>query len=202
MMRYYSFKFLRYLLILGPILVSVPLHAGNEVLGELHLKGASRVEKTSGVWIDGQYLGYLKELNGSKKILLLPGEHEVLVRQAGYRDFDQKVMMQPGEKQDLRVAMEKDLTVQYPDVKETAEIKMVVAPVRAAVFVDGLFLGHVAEFDNSGQALLVAPGKRKITISLPGYQTFETVVDLAPHQKFKLTTNLIWSGETESASSR
>jgi hypothetical protein len=196
----YILRLLRCLLVLCLILVSAPLYAGNEVLGELHLKGANRVAKTSGVWVDGQYLGYLKELNGSKKILLLPGEHEVIVRQAGYRDFDQKVTMQPGEKQSLRVAMEKDTSVAYPNVKETAEIKMVVEPVRAAVFVDGLFLGHVAEFQGTGQALLVAPGKRKITISLPGYQTFETVVDLAPRQKFKLSTNLIWSGVAEAAS--
>ena len=44
----------------------------NEVLGEIELVGATKVEKTSGVWVDGQYLGYLKELKGSKKILLLP----------------------------------------------------------------------------------------------------------------------------------
>jgi hypothetical protein len=69
--------------------LSGTLHAGNDVLGEIELLAASKVEKTSGVWIDGQYLGYLKELKGSKKILLLPGEHEV-VRQGGYKDFTQK----------------------------------------------------------------------------------------------------------------
>jgi hypothetical protein len=58
-------------------------YAKNDVLGELELVGATKVENTSGVWIDGQYLGYLKELKGSKKILLLPGEHEIAVRQGG-----------------------------------------------------------------------------------------------------------------------
>ena len=52
----------------------------NEVLGEIELVGATKVEKTSGVWVDGQYLGYLKELKGSKKILLLPGPHEIVAR--------------------------------------------------------------------------------------------------------------------------
>ena len=192
MARCYGIKLLLSVLVLCTFTVlSGSLHADNEVLGELHLKGATKVEKTSGVWIDGQYLGYLKELNGTKKILLLPGEHEVMVRQAGYKDFVQKIMVQPGQKQSLGVAMAKDLQVEYPNRKDTAEIKLNVEPIRAAVFVDGLFLGHVAEFDGAGKALLVAPGKRKITISLPGYQTFETVVDLVPHQKFKLATNLI-----------
>ncbi|HET7439863.1 MAG TPA: hypothetical protein VFJ47_01065, partial [Terriglobales bacterium] len=52
----------------------------NEVLGEVELVGATKVEKTSGVWVDGQYLGYLEELKGTKKILLLPGKHEIIVR--------------------------------------------------------------------------------------------------------------------------
>jgi hypothetical protein len=41
-----------------------------------------------------------------------------------------------------------------------------------------------------GRGLLVAPGKRKITISLTGYQTFETEVDLVANQKFQLKTDL------------
>jgi hypothetical protein len=53
------------------------------------LKEKSHVEKTSGVWVDGEYVGYLKELKGSKKVLLLPGEHVVTVRQDGYQDFTQ-----------------------------------------------------------------------------------------------------------------
>ncbi len=51
------------------------VQAGNDILGEIQLEGATKIEKTSGVWVDGQYLGYLRELKGSKKILLVPGEH-------------------------------------------------------------------------------------------------------------------------------
>src|SRR5580658_1128396 len=69
--------------------------ARSKVLGEVELQGAGKVEKTSGVWVDGQYLGYLKELHGDKKILLLPGEHEIVVKQDGYVDFTQKVTLQP-----------------------------------------------------------------------------------------------------------
>src|SRR5579872_7508762 len=79
------------------------LHAkSNEVEGELRLKGATKVERDSGVWVDGQYLGYLKELKGSKRVLLLPGTHEIAVKQAGYEDFSQQVTVQPGEKSDLK----------------------------------------------------------------------------------------------------
>jgi hypothetical protein len=166
-------------------------YAGNDVLGEIQLVGVTKVEKTSGVWVDGQYVGYLKELKGSKKVLLLPGEHGIVVRQGGYKDFSQKVTVQPGGKQLIRVAMQRDLRMQIPTI--TAEIKLSVVPDRAAVLVDGLFVGHVAEFGGAGRALLVAPGKHKIIVSLPGYQTFETEIDLVANQKFRLKTDLIKS---------
>jgi hypothetical protein len=166
--------------------------ADNQVLGEVQLEGASKVEQTSGVWVDGQYLGFVKELKGSKKILLLPGEHTIVARQGGYLDFTQKITVGPGQKQLVRIVMAKNPQLQTPAV--TAEIKMDVKPDRAAVFVDGLYIGHVAEFDGIGKALLVAPGKRKITLSLPGYEPFETTIDLAPKQKFKLKTELVKAG--------
>jgi hypothetical protein len=74
-------------------------------LGEVQLEGAGKVAKDSGVWVDGQYLGYLKELKRTKKILLLPGAHQIEVRQAGYRDFSEQVTVTPGDKQVVRVTM-------------------------------------------------------------------------------------------------
>jgi PEGA domain len=79
----------------------------------------------------------------------------------------------------------------------TAEIKLSVDPDRAAVFVDGLLVGHAGELGGIGKSLLVAPGKRKITISLPGYQSFETEVELAPNQKFTLKTKLLKTAATQ-----
>ena len=61
-----------------------PVKAQTTVLGELKFEGKSKVEKTSGVWIDGKYVGYLGELWGPKRILLIPGDHELVVRQAGW----------------------------------------------------------------------------------------------------------------------
>lgn len=171
--------------------------ADNKVMGEIDFVGASKVEKTSGVWVDGQYIGYLRELKGSKKLLLLPGQHEIIVRQGGYLDFVRTVSVRGGEKQVLQVAMEKDTRVQLPRI--TAEIKLDVRPARAAVFVDGVFVGHVGEFTGIGKALLVEPGKRKISITLPGYQTFETDIDLVAHQKSTIKTDLVAGGPAQGA---
>lgn len=170
-------------------------YAGNDVLGELQLEGTSKVEKTSGVWIDNQYLGYLDELKGSKKLLLLPGTHKLSVRQNGYIEFTRDVVLRPGEKQLVTVTMAKDTRYVMPAT--TSEIKMSVNPDRAAVFLDGQFVGHVAEFGGIAKSLIVAPGHRKISISLPGYETFTTEVDLAPNQKFVLKTDLVKSNNPQ-----
>jgi len=180
------------------MLLAASALAENKVLGEVELQGENKPARDSGVWVDGQYLGYLKELKGSKKILLLPGQHEIVVRQDGYEDFRTTVTLQGGEKQLVMVKMARDARFQMPSV--TAEIKISVNPDRAAVFVDGFLVGHAGEFGGIAKSLLVAPGHRKITISLPGYQTFTTEVDLAPNQKFNLKTELLKASAAAPAS--
>jgi hypothetical protein len=160
----------------------------NEVLGEIQFAGATKVEKTSGVWVDGQYVGYLDELKGDKKLLLLPGEHEIAVRQSGYKEFTQKIIVEPRTKLLIRVRMERDPRVEFPSV--TSEIKLQVSPDRAAVFLDDAFVGHVHEFGGAGRKMLVGPGRHRIKIALPGYRTFETEINLLPKQRFKITTEL------------
>jgi hypothetical protein len=195
-MNYYKGRALTCLLVLLSSLTVIPSpRAQNKVLGEVELSGASKVENTSGVWIDGQYVGYLSELKGSKRLLLLPGEHDITVRQGGYLDFTQKITVRAGEKQSVAVKMEKDTRVVLPTV--TAEIKLEVKPNRAAVLVDGVFVGHIAEFEGPGKALLVAPGKHKIKISLPGYHDFETDINLVANQKSTIKTEMVTGGPAE-----
>lgn len=166
-----------------------PSYTQNKVMGEVEFVAATEVEKHSGVWVDGQYVGYLSELKGDRRVLLLPGEHEVAVRQSGYKDFTQKVLVEPGQKQTINVTLVKDPRAQLPAV--TAEVKLTVTPSRAAVFLDDSFVGPVHDFGGRGRALLVSPGKHRIKIALPGYQTFETEINLLPNQKFTVKTDLV-----------
>lgn len=170
-------------------LLATMLRADNKVMGELELQGKSKVEKTSGVWIDGQYVGYLKELKGDKKVLLLPGEHEISVRQNGYQDFNERITVRPGEKLVIPVAMQKGPRGTSPAAWSV--VKIDVAPSRAAVFLDGRFVGHVGEFQGLGRSLEIAPGNHRIKITLPGYKTFETEINPLPKQKVEVKTQLV-----------
>jgi hypothetical protein len=174
---------------LSCLIVPFTAHAQNQVLGELQLKGKTKADQTSGVWIDGQYVGYVAELKDDNKILLLPGEHEIAVRQSGYTDFRQKVVVEPHKKTILDVVMLKDPRTNFPKV--TSQIKLQVSPERAAVFVDDAFAGSVGEFRGAGHGMLVSPGKHRIKIALPGYQDFDTEVNLLARQKITIKTDLV-----------
>jgi hypothetical protein len=178
-----------YLLIAVSCLLPVTLLAEqNEILARITFDGASGDEKTAGVWVDGQYVGFVKELKHEKKLLLLPGKHEIVVKQAWYTEHRQEVMLDPGRTYTITLNMHKD-PVQTP--QEAALLKIIAYPIRAAVFIDDQFTGHVNEFNGPGQGILLTPGEHKVRIALPGYQPFETTVNLLPRQKMKVETRLM-----------
>jgi hypothetical protein len=169
----------------------------SKVMGQVQFEGATKVEKDSGVWVDGGYVGYLKELKGDKKVLLLPGEHQISVRQSGYANFEQKIVVEPGQAQLVHVSMHLATNASIPDA--TAKLKVTVQPGRAAVFMDGAYIGHASELGGATHSLSLSAGKHKIKVELPGYRTFETEVTLVAGQKSEVKTELT-KGSIEQAS--
>lgn len=175
-------------MVLGLLSPAGNLLAGNnEILGEVRFEAQNGPAKSAGVWVDGKYVGFLKELKGSKKLLLLPGEHQISVRQAGFQSVDQTVTVQPNQVQIMRVSLRQDPKAEYPTV--SGEVKLSIDPDRAAVFVDNQFAGHAHEF-SGGRAMLLSPGKHSIKISLPGYQSFNTEIEVRANQKYDIKTQL------------
>jgi hypothetical protein len=130
----------------GTLSVRSNVLAQKNVMGQLQLTPTTKIAKTSGVWIDGQYVGYLSELKGGNRLKLLPGEHELIVRQAGYFDYNKKVVIEPKAVTPVRVAMERDSRFVYPDPKTSSEVRLNVQPGRAAVFLDDYYVGTVDEY--------------------------------------------------------
>jgi hypothetical protein len=186
----------RSLTVILALVVAVGLaRAEDRVQSELKFVAHTKADKTAGVWVDGQYVGFVKELNGDKKITLLPGKHEIMVRQAWYKDYVEQIVMEPGQTTVVNVALLKEAK---PNTHEaTGELKISATPSRAAVFVDNQFAGNVNEFDGAGKAMLLTPGRHNIRVALPGYLPFETVVDLRAHQKLKIQTDLVKGSITE-----
>ena len=186
--------------VLALLILACPasLLAQNQVMGEVVFEGKTHVEKSAGVWIDGTYVGYLKELKGKKKILLLPGEHEITARFSGYQDFTRKIVVEPGQKELVAVVLHLVPGATVPRI--TSALRLDIEPRRAAVFVDGRYVGYVDQFDGKSSPMLMSPGKHRIKVELPGYQTFETEVNLLANQKSELKTQLV-KGSIEQAGS-
>jgi hypothetical protein len=163
--------------------------AQNHVVGELEFEGKTKLERNAGVWIDGNYVGYLKELKGSKKVTLLPGEHQVVVKQSGYQDYVEKIVVEPGQKRLVSVTMHLAPSATVPDI--TATLKLKIKPKRAAVFLDEKFVGHASDFGGAFRSMKISPGKHRIRVELPGYRTFDTELNLLANQESEVKTELV-----------
>jgi len=172
--------------------------AQDRVQSELRFAAHSKDEKTAGVWVDGQYVGFVKELVDDKKLMLLPGKHEIVIRQPWYNEFVKEVILEPGKTLEVKVELVK--SAQLPTKDATGELKIAATPSRAAVFVDGQYAGHVDEFGGVGKAMLLTPGQHRLRIALPGYLPFDTTVDLHPQQKLKIQTDLVKGSITKAGS--
>jgi hypothetical protein len=177
-------------ILLAALFPSSVVAQSNQVLGEVDIEGTTKLEKSSGVWVDGQYLGYVSELKGDKRILLLPGAHEIDIRQTGYLDQVRNIIVEPAKTTTIVVSMQKDPNAIFPS-GETSQVNLKVTPERAAVFVDGQFAGTAREFGGHFHSMVIAPGHHHVRIALAGYQDFSTEINVRPRQKLTIKTDLL-----------
>jgi hypothetical protein len=170
----------------------------NKTPGEVQFSADTTTERDAGVWIDGKYAGYLRELKGNRKIMLPPGQHEVIVREAGYKDFTQKIAVEAGQVQTVAVSLEEDHAVVYPGA-DAATLRIDVKPKQAAVFIDGGYMGHGSDFGGRFHSMLVSPGAHHLRIALPGYRSYETEINVVALQKAEIKTELVKGGDDQTA---
>lgn len=161
----------------------------NSMQGEVQIEAASRVERNAGVWLDDQYIGYVRNLRRSGKLVLVPGEHRLVFKLIGYEDLESTIVVEPGERTRYRVAMRRAPDFDYPDDSETARLRLSVKPSDAAIFVNDAYVGHVDRFDGR-HGMRLSAGTYRVTIALPGYQAFETELSLLAGQTYDIRTEL------------
>ena len=154
-------------------------------MGEVRFSADNQTQRDSGVWIDGKYAGYVKELKGNRKVMLPPGEHEISIRQAGYKDFTKKLVVEPDQIQTIDVVMEENTKAIYPGTN-AAELRLDIRPKRAAVFVDDGYMGHGSNFGGRFHSMLVSPGTHRLKVTLDGYRTYETEINVLASNKSQM----------------
>jgi hypothetical protein len=171
------------------LLAATQAIAASPILGEIEIDAASKVERDAGVWVDGQYVGFVKNLHGSNRLVLVPGEHRLLFKLIGYQNVEQTMVVEPGRKAEFRVSMAQSSGVTYPEKNQTAKVRISVEPDDAAVFVNDSYVGHVDRFDGH-KGMRLAPGTYRFKIALPGYQAFETQLTVRAEQAYEIKTKL------------
>ena len=68
------------------------------------------------------------------------------------------------------------------DRADTGGVSFEIVPTTAQVFVDGSPVGTVGEFTPTTQPLGLTPGRHRIEIRSPGYQTMEFDADVVAGQ--------------------
>lgn len=167
----------------------------SQSVGEVRFSADNEQERDSGVWIDGKYFGYVKELKGDKKVMLPPGEHEISIRSDGYEDLVKKIVVEPGQPQTIDVVMEENPKAIYPG-EDAAELRLDIQPKRAAVFIDDAYVGHGGDFGGRFHSMVVGPGKHRLKVTLAGYRDYETEITPVANEKSRM--KIVLEKETDS----
>ena len=114
----------------------------------------------AGVFIDGKYVGPAGNFGVGRKYAVAAGEHEVRLSEPRYEDVVTKVTVQAGKTVSLAQTV-KALPLAKPPF---GRLRTVSPDKFAAVYVNGRFMGHAGEFNNSVQGLLLNPGAYAVKI--------------------------------------
>jgi hypothetical protein len=128
------------------------------------------------VFIDGAQIGKVPQ---EKRVG--QGEHPVVVRLEGFKQFEQKVIIEPG----------KTVTVQA-DLKAVGRLRVLSTPAKATVMINGIPVGPTP-LDTE-----VEVGETVVRIEQPGFQAFEQTLTIQGGKTETLSRELAVAGPSES----
>lgn len=119
----------------------------------------------AGVFLDGVYMGPAARFARTMKYKLPPGKYQITMSDPRCEDATASVTIEAGKTAEVPATVLKP----KPEPKGPfGMIKVIAANNVAGVFLNGQYVGHVDEFDNSVEGLLVPPGNYTILIEAAG----------------------------------
>lgn len=130
----------------------------------------------AGVFIDGKYVGPAANFGMARKYPVPAGEHEVVLKDPQYQDFSTKVTIEAGKTATISQSLQAATLASPPFGNlriEGGSSKF------DAVYVNDKFMGHVDEFNNFAQGLLLNPGEYTLKVVSPdGKQELEQKITI------------------------
>jgi hypothetical protein len=144
------------LIVLGVLLLS-QLPAKAQGTGSLSVRANPG---RAGVFLDGKYLGPAANFRVARTYSVPAGEHEVKLMDRRYEELTTKVTVQAGKKTTISETL-KEIAAPKPPF---GKLRIENADKFAAVYGNDRFMGHVDEFSNHFQSLLLNPGEYNVKI--------------------------------------
>jgi hypothetical protein len=114
----------------------------------------------AGVFVDGKYLGPAANFGRARTYSIPAGEHEVTLAEPRYEEIVKKINIAAGQK----LTITETLKPLPPAKPPFGRVRTIHPDKFAAVYVNGKFMGHVDEFSNFAQGLLLNPGTYELKI--------------------------------------
>ncbi len=144
----------------------------------------------AGLYIDGKYVGPTENFHISIKYAVSPGEHTIRLVDPRYEDYETTVTAEAGKTKKFSY----NLTAKQIPQPPFGEIRTIQGASKyTAVFLNAQYVGHVDEFSNKFQRLLVPPGSYMIRFENPeSGATYEESITISGNQT--TTINLVGKG--------
>lgn len=124
----------------------------------------------AGVFVDGKYIGPAGRFSVPETYKVEPGSHEITLKDPRYEDFTAKIDAKAGETTKLSAKMKKKEEPKGPFGRlrlkggEPDSFWSVASGDIGAIYLNGLFVGHVDELNDVGGGLLVPAGTYELKV--------------------------------------
>jgi hypothetical protein len=135
----------------------------------------------AGVFVDGKYLGPAANFRIARTYSLPVGQHELLLTDPRYKDYTANITIQAGKTTVVTQNLERLPVAQPPFGR--LRIMQASSSKFGAVYLNGKYMGHIDEFSNASQGLLIKPGEYELKIAaLGGGQDYQEKITIKENQ--------------------
>jgi hypothetical protein len=161
-------------------LLTLPLIAAD---GDAKLRVRSS-PRGAGLFVDGKYVGPAGRFTVPESYVLEPGSHEITLKDPRYEDFTTRVDLTAGKTTKLSAKLKKKEEPKGPFGRlrlkggEPESFWSVAQGDIGAIYLNGLFVGHVDELNDVGGGLLVPAGTYELKVQSQLYGEFTKQVTI------------------------
>lgn len=132
----------------------------------------------AGVFVNGKYLGPAANFGKARKYKLPEGEHELKLAEPRYQEVTKKFTITAGK----TTTVSEKLTALPLAQPPFARLRVMGPDKFSAIFLNNKFYGHLDEFSNFAQGLLIPAGQYTVRVEPTSGAPYEEKVTLTANQ--------------------